>query len=598
MDHEVSCTEVLQSLYKTFLNRLPQDDEIALWVREAASGSVGIENMVRGVCLSDEALEKSNSVSRRGLAVGLNTQHAGSWAPAVDDLLETIAICHEELRGASPSFSDVLQCYRKLRAQDSLASYFRDELSYAKSKFVASPVGSSSVEDLPRFLSIVYKIILRRPIGQDEIEIWRNNIDNGLSLTDLIWLLAESDEARDSTYGHLMNYSPRKFVQLAIEIIARRGASLLEIRDYESRITDGLSRERFLGELFSSVAYEIVNDVKLFHDVPKDVIKIFGVPDPVVVADWVNDINPKVSDADIDYGRFPYVSKNLVSISILTSLYNGRKYIEAFMENMIEQTVFGDCELIVVDACSPQDEAGVIAKYAKKFKNIVYKRTDTRIGIYEAWNIAAQEAKGEFLTNANVDDCRRCDSFELQASCLQVLPFVDVVFQDVYYSFLPNLKFGDIERRGCRTHFPNVSRYNLMQFNLPHNGPMWRKALHDELGYFDAQFKSAGDSEFWFRCLIANKVFYKLNAAHVGYYMNPEGLSTSSETVGIYESRKISEKYYSKMLSPLWLCSEQEFSSAVAAIADPRRQSADQSVADRYALLQNAMGSLAERSRV
>jgi hypothetical protein len=45
-----------------------------------------------------------------------------------------------------------------------------------------------------------------------------------------------------------------------------------------------------------------------------------------------------------------------------------------------------------------------------------------------------------------------------------------------------------------------------------------RKSLHRELGLFDTSFKSAGDWEFWLRCLWKGKKFYRTNTPHVVYY--------------------------------------------------------------------------------
>ena len=102
-------------------------------------------------------------------------------------------------------------------------------------------------------------------------------------------------------------------------------------------------------------------------------------------------------------------------VSAIASLYKGRRFIEKFLENITTQTIFDRCELIIVDADSPEGEEGIIAEYQKIYPNIVYKRINYRIGVYEAWNIAVQLARGRYLTNTNVDDLRRSNSFELQA---------------------------------------------------------------------------------------------------------------------------------------------------------------------------------------
>jgi hypothetical protein len=172
-----------------------------------------------------------------------------------------------------------------------------------------------------------------------------------------------------------------------------------------------------------------------------------------------------------------------------------------------------------------------------------------RIGIYDAWNVGAKIARGEYLTNTNLDDLRRHDSFELQAAVLDNLPFVDVVYQDFLYTFDPRLSVEEISRFGYKSSLPVIASQNMMDFNSPHNAPMWRKNLHEELGYFDVSYKSAGDYEFWMRCLAAKKLFYKINDPHVVYYQNPKGLSTRPGTRGVEEAKRILKTYGRRLVS-------------------------------------------------
>ncbi|BCW88344.1 hypothetical protein sos41_14830 [Alphaproteobacteria bacterium SO-S41] len=281
------------------------------------------------------------------------------------------------------------------------------------------------------------------------------------------------------------------------------------------------------------------------------------------------------------------------AVSIITSLYKGGEYIEAFLKNITQQTIFRDyCELIIIDADSPDGEGAVIARFQERYPNIVYHRTDTRIGIYEAWNIAVRMAKGRYITNANLDDCRRKDSLEIQASILDSLPFADVAYQDVLYSFEPNISFEEIEAHDLRTNLPIVSRYNLMEFNSPHNGPMWRKSIHDDVGLFNEAYKSAADYDFWFRSSVKGKTFYKSNEAHVAYYVNPNGLSTRADTLGVVEANAISKTLFRSIVSPLLVLGDVEFLKAVNQIA-PSVEGAG----SRYDIVQAALLETGRASR-
>jgi Glycosyl transferase family 2 len=212
-----------------------------------------------------------------------------------------------------------------------------------------------------------------------------------------------------------------------------------------------------------------------------------------------------------------------------------------------------------VDANSPEQEWEVIEKYQKVYDNIVYKRLNYRISVYQAWNLGVELARGCYLTNTNLDDLRRSDSIELQAALLDQNADVDVVYQDVYYSFDANLSFDAVAAYGFKTELPIITPHNMLQFNSPHNAPMWRKNLHDELGLFDTRYKSAGDYEFWARCVVAGKNFRKINTPHVVYYQNPKGISTEPNTRGLEEFHDVLRRYSRKLMSRTLLLSRRDF---------------------------------------
>jgi glycosyltransferase involved in cell wall biosynthesis len=283
---------------------------------------------------------------------------------------------------------------------------------------------------------------------------------------------------------------------------------------------------------------------------------VMGTGQFISIGDWkkkAQELETKTQESrkeSVSHSRFHIKREPMPLVTAIASLYRGGEFIEQFMDNMTTQSCFRDyCELVIVDADSPENESEVIERFCKQYKNIVYRRMNYRIGIYDAWNVGAKIARGEYLTNTNLDDLRRHDSFELQAAVLDNLPFVDVVYQDFLYTFDPRLSVEEISRFGYKSSLPVIASQNMMDFNSPHNAPMWRKNLHEELGYFDVSYKSAGDYEFWMRCLAAKKLFYKINDPHVVYYQNPKGLSTRPGTRGVEEAKRILKTYGRRLVS-------------------------------------------------
>ena len=235
--------------------------------------------------------------------------------------------------------------------------------------------------------------------------------------------------------------------------------------------------------------------------------------------------------------RFFTPKKENKKISIITSMYNGDDQIEGFLEDITSQSVFSDCELIIVDANSPGDERKVIETYQTKFDNIVYKRLDKDPGIYGCWNVAIEMASGEYITNANLDDRRSRQQIELFANELDNNLDVDLVYSHCYVTNASNETFLRNSSGGSVYPITPFSREAMIKC-LPGCMPMWRKSMHDKAGLFDQTFSSAGDWEMWLRAVQKGSIFKMFDGVHGLYYNNPRGLSTDKSK----EKKKHSEE--------------------------------------------------------
>ena len=230
-------------------------------------------------------------------------------------------------------------------------------------------------------------------------------------------------------------------------------------------------------------------------------------------------------------------------ISIITSVYNGDQFIEGFLADITRQTIFDQCELIMINAGSPGNEESVIKKYMTQYSNIIYKRLDFDPGLYQVWNIAIGLSSGEYITNANLDDRLAPNCYEVHAGVLDKDPEVMLVYSDRYDTHVPNETFED--NTGTKfTQSPEFSREMMYQC-WPSNNPMWRKALHNEYGYFDTRYKYSGDWEMWLRAVEAGAKFKKINGYYSLFYYNPQGLSTGEQSKNLKdkEDQTIRERY-------------------------------------------------------
>lgn len=235
-----------------------------------------------------------------------------------------------------------------------------------------------------------------------------------------------------------------------------------------------------------------------------------------------------------------YSQENIIAppkVSIITSMYNGEAFIRHFLQEITKQTIFNQCELIIINANSPQNEEKIIKPFLKKYKNVIYKKLKKRVTIYSAWNEAIKLAKGEYLTTANLDDRLDYKCYELYSKFLDSNLDFDLVYSDGYQTNIINMPFVSNPRIGT-IYKPEFSKNSLKTNCLPSFNPMWRKSLHNKFGMFDENFTIAGDWEFWIRIAKNDIKFKKITGVFGLAYHNPFGLSTNNKTVGLLDKEK------------------------------------------------------------
>jgi glycosyltransferase involved in cell wall biosynthesis len=217
------------------------------------------------------------------------------------------------------------------------------------------------------------------------------------------------------------------------------------------------------------------------------------------------------------------------------------------LSEITKQSIFNKCELIILDANSPDNEYEIaIKEYMLKFSNIIYRRLEDRLTVQATMNLGIDISSGEFLTLANVDDTRTANALEKLAQLLSVDPQIDLVYADSLETTKPNETFDSNNSSG------RLYEHSLMDFSLhnmikclPGPMPMWRKRLNTVHGVFDINYKYAGDWEMWLRASHGGSKFKKLHKVLGLYYNNPKGLSTdlSVRTERFKEERSLFHTY-------------------------------------------------------
>lgn len=237
-----------------------------------------------------------------------------------------------------------------------------------------------------------------------------------------------------------------------------------------------------------------------------------------------------------------------LKVSIITSMFNSSKYIDGFMDNIISQTAFNECELILVDA-NAVSEKKFVSRFLDEFKNIHYFHiSDFGLskdpGVYGCWNLAIKNSSHPLITNANLDDRRSDLAIEIQKKELEKNQLIDLVYYRTLETDKPRETF---ENNSANKEFPCLdhSFNSLMAVNSPHCQPMWRRSLHDKYGLFNETLMSAADYEMWLRVTNAGCHMKKIDQVLGLYYRNPEGVSSGSKTLqkAIFEVQQVRNQY-------------------------------------------------------
>lgn len=91
-------------------------------------------------------------------------------------------------------------------------------------------------------------------------------------------------------------------------------------------------------------------------------------------------------------------------VSIITPCYNAASVLSETIESVLAQT-YAEWEMIVVDDCSTDDSAVVVAGYAKKDSRIRYLKTDAPSGSPSMpRNMGIEAARGKYIAFLDADD--------------------------------------------------------------------------------------------------------------------------------------------------------------------------------------------------
>ena len=114
------------------------------------------------------------------------------------------------------------------------------------------------------------------------------------------------------------------------------------------------------------------------------------------------------------------------AVSVIMSVYNGKRWLAEAIESILAQT-FSDFEFIIVDDGSQDSTAEIVKTYETRDDRIRFFRLEQNVGKAAARNHGIKMARGELVTGMDCDDVSLPTRLEKQVAYLRAKPEIGAV---------------------------------------------------------------------------------------------------------------------------------------------------------------------------
>lgn len=226
-------------------------------------------------------------------------------------------------------------------------------------------------------------------------------------------------------------------------------------------------------------------------------------------------------------------------VSIISVIDNNSEFVEGYLKDITKQTVFNECEIILINNNYAHFKEKIIKNYCNQYPNIKYINLNKIFDFYALLNLGIKLSKAEYICNFNIEDRFNSKLLELYINELDQNPSIDLVYSGYYITYNANETFENNKYRWIVE--PDEFSIKAMQKYLPGPAPLWRKSLHKKNGFFDKNYKYAGNWHMWLKAVSNGSIFKKIPGIHTLHY-NSEKEKTDNTKI-TEENNKIIKEY-------------------------------------------------------
>lgn len=228
-------------------------------------------------------------------------------------------------------------------------------------------------------------------------------------------------------------------------------------------------------------------------------------------------------------------------VTVITAVFNGREHVAGCMESVLRQD-YPNLEHILMDGGSRDGTLEILRQYDGR---VALWRSEPDKGIYDAWNKALREARGEWICFLGVDDELLPGSVRRYMELAARHPGAEYLSSRIKVLH-PS---GYVKILGGPWSWPKFSRIMC----TPHVGAMHRRSLFERLGEYDTSYRIVADYELLLRARGTLRAAYMPDLSAL---MRAGGVGSSRASLRETERAKIVTGGRSRMLTSLDLAWE------------------------------------------
>jgi glycosyltransferase involved in cell wall biosynthesis len=174
-----------------------------------------------------------------------------------------------------------------------------------------------------------------------------------------------------------------------------------------------------------------------------------------------------------------------IKVSVVTTLYNYRKYIHKTIKSFLKQN-FSESEMIIVDDASTDNPYKIIKRYESD--RVIYVPLDKNMGYSHAKNVGIKKSRGEILVMLDADDMLMQRGISVR---------YDKIIQGYDFVHGPCLDFknDELKRSKMWSQWKKHKTYKYVHAQ----GVMLRKEIHRRIGLYDETLRCKSDREMFAR---------------------------------------------------------------------------------------------------